>query len=104
MEKTFDTSNFEIDKPLPIGKYKISDWSNERWIRWIDKPWTNLNDSSDEDKKAKGTKNCVIKWKLKSKDYKKCWKASQIENKINYLDKKKTDADSANEDQRTLKK
>ena len=33
MEKTFDTSNFEIDKPLPIGKNKISDWSNERWIR-----------------------------------------------------------------------
>ena len=33
MEKKFDTSNFEIDKPLPIGKNKISDWSNERWIR-----------------------------------------------------------------------
>ena len=30
MEKKFDASNFEIDKPLPIGKNKISDWSNER--------------------------------------------------------------------------
>ena len=28
VEKRFDTSNFEIDRPLPIGKKK-SDWINE---------------------------------------------------------------------------
>ena len=44
---------------------------------------------NDEDKKAKDTKKCVIKRKLKFKDYKKCLKASQIENKINHLEKKK---------------
>ena len=43
-----------------------------------------LNDNNDEDKKAKDTKRWVIKTKLKSKDYKKCLKAPQIENIINY--------------------
>ena len=28
--KKTDTSNFEIRKPLPIGKNKKSDWANER--------------------------------------------------------------------------
>ena len=28
--KRFDTSNFEIDRPLPIVKIKKSDWINER--------------------------------------------------------------------------
>ena len=44
-------------------------------------------------KKAKGTQQCVIKRNLKFKDYKKCLKASQIENKINYLEKKNIDVD-----------
>ena len=39
-------------------------------------------------KKQKGQK-CVIKRNLKFRDYKKCLKASQIENKINYLENKK---------------
>ena len=32
-------------------------------------------------KKAKDTKKCVIKRKLKYKDYKNCLEAAQIENK-----------------------
>ena len=36
-----------------------------------------LIDDDSEDRKAKGTKKCVIKRKLKFKDYKKCLKASQ---------------------------
>ena len=44
-------------------------------------------------KRQKAQKS-VIKRKLKFKDYKKCLKASQIENKINYLEKKNIDADS----------
>ena len=48
-----------------------------------------LKDNNDEDKKAKGTEKCVIKRNLKFRDYKKWLKASQIENKINYLEKKK---------------
>ena len=45
-------------------------------------------------KKQKAQKN-VIK-KIKCRDYKKCLKVSQIEN-INYLEWKKTDADSLKE-------
>ena len=36
VEKRFDTSNFEIDRPLPKGKKKKSDWTKERLI-WVDK-------------------------------------------------------------------
>ena len=48
-----------------------------------------LKDNSDEDKKAKGTKKCVIKRNLKFSDSKKYLKASQIENRINCLENKK---------------
>ena len=36
VEKRFDTSNFEIDRPLPKGKNKKSGWTKERLI-WVDK-------------------------------------------------------------------
>ena len=36
-------------------------------------------------KKAKGTKKCIIKYKLKFEDYKMCLRASQIENVSDYL-------------------
>ena len=38
--------------------------------------------------KAKGTKTCVIRRKLKFQDYKDCLEAAQIERKISYLRKK----------------
>ena len=43
-----------------------------------------LKDNNDEDKKAKGTKNCVIKRKLKFQDYKNCLEEAQreIKNKL----------------------
>ena len=40
-------------------------------------------------KKAKGTKECVIKRKLKFEDYKNCLEATQLENKINQLENHK---------------
>ena len=33
IETRFDTSNFEIDRPWHKGKIKISNMTNERWIR-----------------------------------------------------------------------
>ena len=51
-------------------------------------------DNNDEDEKAKNTKKCVIKRKLKFQDYKNCLKESRIENKINHLERKKIDEDS----------
>ena len=35
IETRFDTSNFEVDRSLPKIKNKKSNWTNERWIRWI---------------------------------------------------------------------
>ena len=52
------------------------------------KTYSYLRNNNDKDKKAKGTRKCVIKRNLKFRHYKKCLKASQIENKINYLEKK----------------
>ena len=51
-------------------------------------------DNNDEDEKAKNTKKCVIKRKLKFQDYKNCLEESRIENKINHLERKKIDEDS----------
>ena len=46
------------------------------------KTYSYLKDNNDEDKKAKGTKKCVIKRKLKFENYKNCLEASQLENKL----------------------
>ena len=46
------------------------------------KTYSYLIDDGSEDKKAKGTKKCVIKRKLKFENYKNCLEATQLENKI----------------------
>ena len=46
------------------------------------KIYSSLIDDSMEDKKAKGTKSCIIKRKLKFENYKNCLKATQLDNKI----------------------
>ena len=51
------------------------------------KTYSYLKDNNDEDKKAKGTKTCFIKRKLKFQDYKNCLEVAQMENKINHLKK-----------------
>ena len=47
-----------------------------------------------EDEKAKDTKKCVIKGKLKFENYKNCLEATQLENKMNHLEKTKIDIGS----------
>ena len=49
--------------------------------------------------KKQETQKCVIKRKLKFKDYKSCLEAAQIENKINHLEKNKIVVDCLKEDQ-----
>ena len=34
VETRFDTSNFELERSLPKGKNKKSDWINEKWLEW----------------------------------------------------------------------
>ena len=53
------------------------------------KTFNYLKDNNDEDKKPKGTKTCLIKRNINFRDYNECLKASQIENKISYLEMKK---------------
>ena len=54
------------------------------------KTYSDLIDDDSEDKKAKGTKKCVTKRKLKFENYKNSLEAIQLDNKIKYLEKNKT--------------
>ena len=51
------------------------------------KRFSYITDNNDGNKKAKATKKRVIKRKVKLKDYKNCLKETQLENKINPLEK-----------------
>ena len=51
------------------------------------KTYNYLIDNSSEDKKAKSTKKCVIKRKLKFENYKNSLEITQFENKIKPLEK-----------------
>ena len=49
-------------------------------------------------KKATGTKRFVTRRKLKFKNYKNFLEATQLENRINHLEKNKTDIESLKND------
>ena len=81
VEKRFDTSNYEVDRPLPTGKNKkvIGLMKDElggkiitKFVTLRPKTYSYLTDDGKEDKKAKGTKKCVIKRMIKFDDYEKC--------------------------------
>ena len=81
VEKRSDTSNYECDRPLPTGKNKkvIGLMKDELGGRVITefvalrpKTYSYLTDDCKEDKKAKGTKKCVIKRMIKFDDSKNC--------------------------------
>ena len=81
VEKRFDTSNYEVDRPLPTGKNKkvIGLMNDElggkimtEFVALGSKTYAYLTDDCKEDKKAKGTKKCVIKRVIKFNDYKDC--------------------------------
>ena len=81
VENRFDTSNYEVNRPLPTGKNKkiiglMKDELGGKIITVIvtlrPKTYSFLTDDGKEDKKAKGTKKCVIKKMIKFNDYKKC--------------------------------
>ena len=55
------------------------------------KTYSYLTENSGENKNAKSTKEYVIKRKLKFEDYKNCLEATQLENKINQLEKNNVD-------------
>ena len=47
-------------------------------------------DEGTEDKKAKDAKKCVAKRKPKFQNHRNCSEATEVENKIKYLEKHKT--------------
>ena len=58
-----------------------------KFVGLKEKTYSYLIDDGSEDKKAKDTKKCVIKRKLKFENYKNCLEATQLDNKIKYLEK-----------------
>ena len=81
VDNRFDTSNYEVKRPLSIGKTKevIGLMKDElggeiitEFIALRPKTYSYLTDNDKIDKKAKGTKKCVIKKMIKFDDYKKC--------------------------------
>ena len=56
----------------------------KEFVRLRARTYSYLTDNNNEDKKAKGTKMCAIKRKLKFEDYKNCVEAAKIENKMNH--------------------
>ena len=81
VEEKLDTSNYEVNRPLSIGKNKnvIGLMKDElggkimtEFVTLRAKTYSYLMDDVKNDKKAKGTKKCVIKQRLKFNDYKEC--------------------------------
>ena len=81
VENRFDTSNYEVNRPLPTGKNKkiIGLMKDElggkiitEFVTFRPKTYFFLTDDGKEDKKSKGTKKCITKKMIKFNDYEKC--------------------------------
>ena len=109
IEKRFDTSIYEVGRPLPMGKNRkvIGLMKNElgrqimkKFVELQRKTYSYLKDNDDDYKNAKDTKRCVVKRRPNFQDYKNCIKASQILNITNYLQSKQIDVDCLKEDKK----
>ena len=103
IETRFDISNHELDGPLLKGKYKkvaglrkveLGEKIMKEFVALRAKTYSYLIDDGREDSKAKGTKKCVIKRKLKFENYKSCLEGIQLENNISHLEKLEINVDS----------
>ena len=121
VKKRFDTPNYEVKRPLSIGKIKKNQ-ADERWDRrktmkvfvaQTPKTYSYFTDNGRVSKKAKGTKKCYIKQEVKFEDYKKCQESNKTIIRLqqrfrcdlcNVLTKKVTKIDlSENDDKRFQK-
>ena len=87
VEKRFDTSNYEVNRPLPTGKNKkvmglmkdeLGGKIVTEFVTLRPKTYSYLTDDCKEDEKANGIKKCVIKRMIKFKDYKNCLLKDEI--------------------------
>ena len=81
VENRFHTSNYEVNRPLPMGKNKkviglmkdeLSGKIITEFVTLRPRTYLYLTDDGKGDKKTKGTKKCVIKKMIKFNNYKKC--------------------------------
>ena len=81
VDKRFDPSNYEVNRPLSTGKNKkviglMKDQLGGKiiteFVTLRPKTYSYSTDDCKEDKKAKGTKTSVIKRMIKFNDYKNC--------------------------------
>ena len=70
-------------------KYELSGKIMKNFFGIRAKTYSLFKDDSSENKKAKGTKKCVLKKNLKFEKYKNCLEATQLENKISINSLKK---------------
>ena len=91
VEKRFDTSNYEVNGPLPAGKDKkvIGLMKDElggkiltEFAALRPKTYSYLMDEGGSDKKCKRNKKCIIKRRLKFNDYKDCVLNNEIALKL----------------------
>ena len=91
VEKRFDTSSYEVSRPLPTRKNKkvIGLMKDElggkimtECVALRPKTYFYLMDDGGSDKKAKGAKICVIKRRLKFNDYKDSLLNNEIMSKL----------------------
>ena len=77
VEKRFDTSNYEVNRPLPTGKnekviglmkHELGGKIITKFVTLRPRTYSYLTCGGKEDKKAKGTKKCVIKRMIKFDD------------------------------------
>ena len=87
IENRLDTSNYEVNRPLPTRKNKkvIGLMKDElggkiitEFVVLRPKTYSFLTDDGKEDKKAKGTKKCITKKMIKFNDYKKCLLGDEV--------------------------
>ena len=93
-----------MKKLIELMKDELGGQIMKEFVGLRTKTYSYLKDNNNEDKKAKGTKKCVIKRKLKFQDYKNFLEAAQIENKINHSEKNQTEMDSLKEDKKEFLK
>ena len=102
VEKKFDTSNYEVKRPLPKGKNKkvnglVKDKLGRKittiFVALRPKTYSYSMEDDNSDKRAMGTKKYVIKRELKFINYENCNKATQLDNIIKYLEKTELNTD-----------
>ena len=87
VETRFDTSGYEPNRPLPIGKNKkviglmkdeLGGKIMKEFISLRPKMYSYKIGEKDEPKKCKGVKKCVVKKTISFEDYKRCLFDSRV--------------------------